>query len=189
MISANLTSPFSSIHQRVLSKSADKFKTPSSVDQTFISPPPDQTSDLLFPEKSSILRSTEKTSASVPLSSADKSSLSASDFKTSHFLSSNETLLQSGGQPSACRPADKNGAAYQENSSSVSSHQDILHIFHDQEDSSATVPDPQRPSTSLHQKACTSPSHEQMSYPSPSHEKTRPSSSDFKERSSLLLDA
>ena len=189
MISANLTSPSSSIHQRILSKSADKFKTPSSsVDQTFISPPSDQTSDLLFPEKSSILRSTEKASLSVPTSSADQTSLSASDLKTSHFLSANETSLQSGGQPSACRPADKNGAAYQENSSSVPSDQDILPLF---PSSSGTVSDPQRPSY-------TSPSHDQMSYPTPSPEKTRPSSPppgktlsslDDQERSSLLLDA
>ena len=173
MVSANLTSPFLSIHQRILSKSADKFKTPSSVDQTFISPPPDQTSDLLFPEKLSILRSTEKASPSVPTSSANQTSLSASDLQTSHFLSANETSLQSGGQPSACRPANKNGAAYQENSSSVPSDQDILPLF---PSSSATVSDPQRPSTSPHQKACTSPSHDQMSYPTLSPDKTRPSS-------------
>lgn len=50
-------------------------------DQTFTLPSQDHTSHLLSPERFSILPSTEKTSASVPSSSADQTSFSACDFK------------------------------------------------------------------------------------------------------------
>ena len=114
-ISANLTTPSSSTVER----SACRLTPSYLVDQTLISPTTDQSSDLLSPEKSSILLFAEKISPSIPPSSADQTSLSASDYKTSHFLSGDETSLQSDDQSSACQAADTSSTANRKNSSST----------------------------------------------------------------------
>ena len=116
-ISANLTTPSSSTGER----SADKLSLCSTIDQTFISPSTDQPiHSVPSPEKSSILPFPENTCPSISSSSADQTSLSASDYKKSHSLSSNETpSLQSSDESSTCRASDKKSTANQENTSST----------------------------------------------------------------------
>ena len=63
-----------------------------------------------------------------------------------------------------------------------------LPTFNNKKNFSAAVPEPQRPSTSPHLKACTSPSHDQIDSHSPSPEKTRPLSPSTRKESSCSLD-
>ena len=86
-------------------------------------------------------------------------------------------------------PTDKNSTANQKkNSPPASLGRNILPTFNKKKNFSAAVPEPQRPSTSPHLKACTSPSHDQIDSHPPSTEKTRPLSPSTGKESSCSLD-